>query len=333
MTAETQSLLFIADAFSKVPERPSFSIASVPASSSLASQSKPNQIPLIDNDNLPGLPSSTASVPPASSRPSEDQHTIPLVDIDSLPGLAPSTISQWVPESDSSAQPDSHTTTSGTIPAILSRVQSSNSEKALILEAQKRAKWNASGIASGYVTEASSSVPKANSSTKQDIMPGAASGAATSGAIASTKPEAVPAPGSDIAQFSSPEAKLSTDATAVLAPPSELAKSSIPQVANDTDPEKKPASTSPPNGNGSPRSSNLEEKIDLEAGHASEDSKKKDPGTTSTEVDPNIVDWDGPDDPKNPVNWSESLKWANVAVIASITFLTQVIHLSFFITS
>ena len=73
----------------------------------------------------------------------------------------------------------------------------------------------------------------------------------------------------------------------------------------------------------------MEEKIDLEAGHASEDSKKEDPGTTSTEVDPNIVDWDGPDDPKNPVNWSEHLKWANVAVIASITFLTQVIFLSF----
>ena len=325
MTTEPQSLSFIADAFSKVPERPSFSIASVPASSSLASQEKSTRIPLIDNDNLPGLANSAASVQAASSRPSQDQHTIPLVDIDSLPGLAPSTISQWVPESDSSAQTESHTTTSGTIPAILTRVRSSNSEKALILEAQKRAKWNASGIASGYVTEASSSAPKADSSTEQDTMPGAASGA-----IASPKPEAVPGPGSDIAQFSSPEAKLSTDATAALAPASELAQSSIPQLANDTDPEKKPASTGLlPNGNGSPRSSNLEEKIDLEAGHASEDSKKEDPGTTSTEMDPNIVDWDGPDDPKNPVNWSENLKWANVAVIASITFLTQVIPLSF----
>ena len=298
-------------------------MASVPASSTLASQGKSTRISLIDNDHLPGLAPSTASVPAASSRPSQDQHTIPLVDIDSLPGLAPSTISQWVPESDSSAQTESHTTTSGTIPAILSRVRSSKSEKALILEAQKRAKWNASGIASGYVKGASSSAARANSATEHNSMPGAASGA-----IASTEPEAVPAPGSNVAQCSTSEAKLSTDAKAVHAPASELATPSIPQVANDTDPEKKAASTGPPNGNGSPRSSNLDEKIDLEAGHASEDSKK-DPGTRSTEVDPNIVDWDGPDDPKNPVNWSENLKWANVAVVASITFLTQVIPLSF----
>ena len=300
-------------------------MASVLASSSPASQGKSTRISLIDSDNLPGLAPSTAPVPAVSSRPSQDQNTIPLVDIDSLPGLAPSTISQWVPESDSSAQTESHTTTSGTIPAILTRVRSSKSEKALILEAQTRAKWNASGVASGYVTRPSSSAARANFTTEQNTMPGAASGA-----TASTKSEAVPAPGSNIAQFSTPEAKLSTDAKAVLAPASELATSSIPQVANDTDPEKKPASTGPPNGNESPRSSNLDEKIDLEAGHASEDSKKKDPGIRSTEVDPNIVDWDGPDDPKNPVNWSENLKWANVAVIASITFLTQVIPPSFF---
>ena len=79
------------------------------------------------------------------------------------------------------------------------------------------------------------------------------------------------------------------------------------------------------NGKGSPASSNLEKEIDLEAGHRSEDSDKKELETTNAEVlNPNIVDWDGPDDPKNPVNWSERLKWANVAVIATITFLTQV---------
>lgn len=39
-------------------------------------------------------------------------------------------------------------------------------------------------------------------------------------------------------------------------------------------------------------------------------------------VDPNVVSWDGPDDPSNPVNWSEKLKWSNIAVISAITFLT-----------
>ena len=38
--------------------------------------------------------------------------------------------------------------------------------------------------------------------------------------------------------------------------------------------------------------------------------------------DPNIVSWDGPDDPENPVNWKESLKWANVAAVSAVTFIT-----------
>ena len=42
------------------------------------------------------------------------------------------------------------------------------------------------------------------------------------------------------------------------------------------------------------------------------------------ENDPNVVFWDGSDDPDNPVNWKESLKWANVATIAAITFITYV---------
>ena len=38
--------------------------------------------------------------------------------------------------------------------------------------------------------------------------------------------------------------------------------------------------------------------------------------------DPNIISWDGPDDPQNPVNWKESLKWANVAAVSAVTFIT-----------
>lgn len=39
-------------------------------------------------------------------------------------------------------------------------------------------------------------------------------------------------------------------------------------------------------------------------------------------LDPNIVDWDGPDDPENPLNWSSGLKWGIVATISAITFIT-----------
>lgn len=38
--------------------------------------------------------------------------------------------------------------------------------------------------------------------------------------------------------------------------------------------------------------------------------------------DPNAVDWDGPDDPANPMNWSEKKKWANIGAISVMTLLT-----------
>lgn len=38
--------------------------------------------------------------------------------------------------------------------------------------------------------------------------------------------------------------------------------------------------------------------------------------------DPNIVSWDGPDDPHNPMNWPFSKKWATVSLVSAITFLT-----------
>ncbi|KAH6873215.1 major facilitator superfamily domain-containing protein [Alternaria rosae] len=40
------------------------------------------------------------------------------------------------------------------------------------------------------------------------------------------------------------------------------------------------------------------------------------------ERDPNVVDFDGPNDPENPMNWKASKKWGMVALISAITFLT-----------
>lgn len=37
-----------------------------------------------------------------------------------------------------------------------------------------------------------------------------------------------------------------------------------------------------------------------------------------------IVDFDGPHDPDNAVNWSPSRKWLNVFVLASMTFISCV---------
>lgn len=44
------------------------------------------------------------------------------------------------------------------------------------------------------------------------------------------------------------------------------------------------------------------------------------------EIDPNVVDWDGPDDPQNPMNWTTKRKWGVIAVLSSITFVTYVVR-------
>ena len=62
---------------------------------------------------------------------------------------------------------------------------------------------------------------------------------------------------------------------------------------------------------------------DVENGAHDNSASKADYNGLPDEVkDPNIVSWDGPNDPANPINWPESLKWGNIAVIAAITFIT-----------
>ncbi|KIK98117.1 hypothetical protein PAXRUDRAFT_824246 [Paxillus rubicundulus Ve08.2h10] len=43
-----------------------------------------------------------------------------------------------------------------------------------------------------------------------------------------------------------------------------------------------------------------------------------------TVTDVLIVDWDGPDDPQNPRNWSFKRKWAATAIVSGFTFITPV---------
>ena len=37
--------------------------------------------------------------------------------------------------------------------------------------------------------------------------------------------------------------------------------------------------------------------------------------------DPNLIEWDGPDDPENPMNWSVSKKWTVTITFAFMTFV------------
>lgn len=39
--------------------------------------------------------------------------------------------------------------------------------------------------------------------------------------------------------------------------------------------------------------------------------------------DSNVVDWDGPEDSENPLNWSSGRKWANVITLSTITMIRQ----------
>lgn len=42
------------------------------------------------------------------------------------------------------------------------------------------------------------------------------------------------------------------------------------------------------------------------------------------EIDPDVVDWDGPDDPANPQNWTPKKKWCMIAALAATTLVTLV---------
>jgi hypothetical protein len=43
---------------------------------------------------------------------------------------------------------------------------------------------------------------------------------------------------------------------------------------------------------------------------------------TSYHDDPNIVDWDGPDDPEMAMNWPSKKKWTMTLLLSTLTLLT-----------
>ncbi|MCJ1404435.1 hypothetical protein MMC11_007660 [Xylographa trunciseda] len=59
---------------------------------------------------------------------------------------------------------------------------------------------------------------------------------------------------------------------------------------------------------------------DLEAGGTQLEKKK----TSRSVKDPNLVTWDGPDDPENPKNWTRKRKWLATLVVSSFTFISPV---------
>lgn len=66
----------------------------------------------------------------------------------------------------------------------------------------------------------------------------------------------------------------------------------------------------------------LDKESDLEAGRRDSSAKEHAEEEATPHADSNIVDWNGPDDPQNPINWAASRKWGIIAILASISFLT-----------
>lgn len=65
------------------------------------------------------------------------------------------------------------------------------------------------------------------------------------------------------------------------------------------------------------------ESRDVELGSVRATSSNLENGDKSAQApaDPNIVDWDGPDDPANPLNWPKSLRMGHVVLISVITLV------------
>lgn len=70
------------------------------------------------------------------------------------------------------------------------------------------------------------------------------------------------------------------------------------------------------------KSSALGKDKDIEKGDFAESISIQDEAAESNDDDPNIVSWDGPDDPQNPLNWSYTKKWGTVALVSALTFTT-----------
>lgn len=52
--------------------------------------------------------------------------------------------------------------------------------------------------------------------------------------------------------------------------------------------------------------------------------KIEDADESGLEIDPNIVDFDGPDDPALALNWSKSRKWTIIGLVGYFTFIACV---------
>jgi hypothetical protein len=63
---------------------------------------------------------------------------------------------------------------------------------------------------------------------------------------------------------------------------------------------------------------------DLEKGAEEHLHPKKSDNGSEKASDPDIVDWGGPDDPSNPMNWPKSKRQGHVVIVSVITLIVLV---------
>jgi hypothetical protein len=62
-----------------------------------------------------------------------------------------------------------------------------------------------------------------------------------------------------------------------------------------------------------------EEERQVEVEKMTEEKPQVDDSATSEEQE-TLIDWDGPDDRTNPMNWSHARKWTTIALVSFNTF-------------
>ena len=85
---------------------------------------------------------------------------------------------------------------------------------------------------------------------------------------------------------------------------------------NQSDSVEKADSHSSDNVEGTAKCADLEANVSASSQTSDSDQKKEDQAE-----DPNAVDWDGPDDPNNPMNWPAWKINAQIFLVSAITFI------------
>ena len=73
-------------------------------------------------------------------------------------------------------------------------------------------------------------------------------------------------------------------------------------------------------GGAFPEGESIDEEKDLERGDEEGGNAQAEKQKTREERDPNLVEWDGPNDPENPMNWKTSKKWIITIALGFMTF-------------